>query len=274
MSADQPAPPVVQEPPVVPQREGRRGGPPRTATLVRKVWLNDAMVRLFFTGPDVDSLPDLVFTDHYVKILFPGPVTRTYTIRSLDRNTGELALDFVVHGDEGLAGPWAANAEPGDVIEFRGPGGAYAPGEAYETHLLVGDEAAIPAIAAALESLPRHATATAVLEVADADHQLDVPADRAEVVWVHRNGSPYGQRLAEAVRRRPLPEGKLQVFVHGNAGMVKDLRRLFFVELRLDRADVSISGYWRTGQNEDAWQSGKHDFVAQMEAEEAASLSS
>lgn len=280
MSADQPAPPVVQEPPsvpqrqVVPQRGGRRGAPPRTATLARKVWLNDAMVRLFFTGPDVDSLPDLVFTDHYVKILFPGPVTRTYTIRSLDRTTGELALDFVVHGDQGLAGPWAANAEPGDVIEFRGPGGAYAPGEAYETHLLVGDEAAIPAIAAALESLPGHATATAVLEVADADHQLDVPADRAEVVWVHRNGSPYGQRLAEAVRRRPLPEGRLQVFVHGNAGMVKDLRRLFFVELRLDRADVSISGYWRTGQNEDAWQSGKHDFVAQMEAEEAASLSS
>ena len=281
MSADQPASQADDldvrvearvEGRVAPAPERRRGGPPRTATLVRKVWLNDAMVRLFFTGPDVDSLPDLTFTDHYVKILFPGPVTRTYTIRWLDRDTGELVLDFVVHGDEGVAGPWAAAAEPGAVIEFRGPGGAYAPGTAYESHLFVGDEAAIPAIAAALDQLPDHATATAFLEVADADHQLDLAAERAEIVWVHRNSRPYGQKLAEAVRDRPIPAGKLQVFVHGNAGMVKDLRRLFFVELRLDRADVSISGYWRTGQNEDAWQSGKHDFVAEMEAEEAASL--
>jgi len=267
MSADQPAPQAAPEAP------RRRGGPPKSATLVRKEWLNDAMVRLFFTGPDVDALPDLPFTDHYVKILFPGPVTRTYTLRSLDRQTGELAIDFVVHGDEGLAGPWAANAEPGDVIEFRGPGGAYAPDPAYDIQLLAGDEAAIPAIAAALDRLPEQAKAIVFVEVADADHHLELPADRAEIVWVHRDGHPYGEQLARAVRSRPLPEGRVQVFVHGNAGMVKDLRRLFFVELQLDRADVSISGYWRTGQNEDAWQSGKHEFVAEMEAEEAARLS-
>ncbi|MBO0811638.1 MAG: siderophore-interacting protein [Microlunatus sp.] len=254
----------------MPETPPRRPGTPTSATLVGKEWLNPDLVRLFFTGAD---LPELVFTDHYVKILFPGPVTRTYTIRSFDPDSGELAIDFVVHGDEGLAGPWAAAAQPGATIEFRGPGGGYAPSEAYDSQLLAGDEAAIPAIAAALDRLPAHATAIAYLEVADADHHLEVPTDRTEIVWVHRNGRPYGERLAEVVRQRGLPEGRVQVFVHGNAAMVKDLRRYFFVDLRLDRSDVSISGYWRTGQNEDAWQSGKREFVARMEAEEAAVVS-
>ena len=33
------------------------------------------------------------------------PVSRTYTVRRVDRGAAELAIDFVVHGDEGLAGP-------------------------------------------------------------------------------------------------------------------------------------------------------------------------
>ncbi|WRL65744.1 siderophore-interacting protein [Blastococcus brunescens] len=54
-------------------------------------------------------------------------MTRTYTVRAWDAETGELTIDFVHHGDEGLAGPWAAAAQPGDVIQLMGPGGAYAP---------------------------------------------------------------------------------------------------------------------------------------------------
>jgi NADPH-dependent ferric siderophore reductase len=273
---------------------GRRA---RTAIVARKEWLNPDMVRVHFTGPDLADLPELTFTDHYVKILFAPegadyrwpfdpdevqagapreqwPVTRTYTIRSFDRATGELVIDFVVHGDTGLAGPWAAAAEPGDQIGFRGPGGAYAPEPGYDSHLLAGDEAAIPAIAVALERLPEHATAYVFLEVADQDHHLPVPtSDRIKINWVYRGDQPYGEALARAVRDHPLPPGRLQAFVHGNAAMIKDLRRFFFVENKLDRKDASISGYWRTEHTEDAWQSTKRDFVAEMEAAEAAALS-
>ena len=67
-----------------------------------------------------------------------------------------------------------------------------------------------------------------------------------------------------------VPEGKVGWFVHGVAEMVKDIRRYLFVDRSVPRADVSISGYWRTGMTEDGWQSSKHDFVAQMDAEESA----
>ena len=90
---------------------GRRGGPPNRARVARTEQLSTGMVRVVFAGEDVAGLPELVHTDHYIKIVF-GQATRTYTIRSLDRERGEMTVDFVVHGDAGLAGLWAAAAAP------------------------------------------------------------------------------------------------------------------------------------------------------------------
>ncbi|GAA2095913.1 siderophore-interacting protein [Microlunatus panaciterrae] len=268
----------------------------RSITVARTEQLTPDMVRVTFTGDDLATLPDLPFTDHYVKLFFPPagadyawpfdpdelrerlpadqrPVTRTYTIRSFDRGTGELAIDFVVHGDEGLAGPWAARARPGDSIGFSGPGGAWAPPAEADSHLLVGDEAAIPAIAAALDRLPAQATARVFLEVASPDHEQPLPlTDDTVVEWVHRgeHGLGSGMALAAAVRAAGLPEGRLSAFVHGNAEMVRDLRRFLFVEKGVDRKQVSISGYWRPGQTEDRWQATKREFNRQMDEEESA----
>ncbi len=275
----------------------RTSRPTRSATVLRKEWLSPGMVRLHLGGDDVAGLSALTFTDHYVKLLFPPvgagyrwpfdpdqvraerpaeewPVTRTYTIRSFDPATGEMAIDFVVHGDAGLAGPWAATVGPGESIGFHGPGGAYAPDPAATAHLLVGDEAALPAIAAALDALPDDAAAEVFVEVADADHRIPLrETTRTRLTWVHRGSQPYGAPLAAAVRRSWVPDPEAQVFVHGNAELVKDLRRFLFVDQRHDRSRVSISGYWRTGLNEDGWQSSKRVFTAQMESEEQAALS-
>jgi NADPH-dependent ferric siderophore reductase len=252
------------------------------------------MVRVVFTGPDLLSLPDLTCSDHYIKILFPPPgagyawpfdpdgvkadlpaelwpVTRTYTIRSFDRASGEMAVDFVLHGDEGVAGPWAASARPGAQLGFFGPGGAYVVDPHADVHLLVGDEAALPAISATIEQLPHDARVEVFLEVAGAEHQQTVPSTaRTTVHWVHRDvrGLDYGLALAEAVRASELPPGRVQAFVHGNAEMVRILRRFLFLERQLDRAAVSISGYWRSGHTEDRWQATKREFNQAMEAEE------
>ncbi len=267
----------------------------RTAEVVRTERLTDSYVRVVLTGADLASLPDLQHTDHYVKLLFapPGadyawpfdsdeirasrprelwPVTRTYTIRWFDRASQQLALDFVVHGSEGLAGPWAAAARPGDSLGFMGPGGAWRPDPEADVHLFVGDESAAPAIAAALESLPPAARAEVFLEVADSASHLPLPeAPGVSVTWVHRHDRPgsYGVALSSAVRAAGVPPGRLCAFVHGNADMVKDLRRFLFLEQGVPRAAVSISGYWRTGLDEDAWQSGKRAFNEKMEQEEA-----
>ncbi|NNM46866.1 siderophore-interacting protein [Knoellia koreensis] len=268
-----------------------------SATVARTEWLAPDMVRLVLTGPELANLPELQHTDHYVKLLFPAPgaayrwpfdpdelretlpreqwpVTRAYTIRSFDRETLELTVDFVVHGDEGIAGPWAAAAQPGDAIGFFGPGGAWGPSPVADTFLLVGDAAAIPAIAAALDRLPPHAVAQAFLEVEDATTHVPLPqGDNIAVTWVHHADEPdrpVGDQLAEVVRAAGLPTGEVHAFVHGNAGMVKDLRRWLFVERGLPRDRVSISGYWRSGFTDEGWRSVKKEFTAEMEREEQA----
>jgi NADPH-dependent ferric siderophore reductase len=268
----------------------------RSAVVVRKFHLAPQLVRVVFTGEDLRSLPDMTFTDHYIKILFAPdgagygwpfdpdeirarepaerwPVTRTYTIRSFDPVVNEMAVDFVLHGDEGLAGPWAAGTDPGDWIGFFGPGGAYAPDTTAAAHLLVGDEAAIPAIAATLERLPDEAKAEVYVEVAGpGDHSPLPQTSHTCIHWVHREDRGYGLALSAAVRDGGLPAGRLQAFIHGNADMVKDLRRFLFVEQRIERGQVSISGYWRTGHTEDRWQQTKGEYNRQLEAEESADL--
>jgi NADPH-dependent ferric siderophore reductase len=231
-------------------------------------------------------------TDHYVKILFAPhgcdyrwpfdpdalkaeepahrwPVTRTYTVRAYDAERNEMTIDFVVHGDEGIAGPWAARAVPGDRIGFFGPGGGYAPDPAADRHLLVGDEAAIPAIAAALDRLGETARASVYLEVGGPEDELVLSdSPDVDVTWVHRASRPYGEALAEAVRTAGVPAGDVQAFVHGNAEMIRRLRHYLFTEVGFNRQRVSMSGYWRTGQTEDGWQAGKREFNAQLEAED------
>ena len=79
---------------------------------------------------------------------------RSYTVRAWDPERHLLTLDFLVHGDRGVAGPWAARTQPGDTLEIMGPGGAYAPAPEADWHLMVGDDAVLPAIAVSLSRVP------------------------------------------------------------------------------------------------------------------------
>src|SRR4051794_8362052 len=73
-------------------------------------------------------------------------VKRRYTIRHARPDTGELDLDVLLHG-EGPGAQWGARAEAGDVVEYQGPRGKLELRSA-PAHLLLGDESALPAIAA------------------------------------------------------------------------------------------------------------------------------
>lgn len=274
----------------------RRKRVARSATVLRTEQLTPHLVRVVLGGEGLAGFPAGEFTDHYVKLLFPQvgvdypepfdmeavrenlpreswPRVRTYTVRSWDAVSGELAIDFVVHGDEGIAGPWAAAAKPGDTLLMQGPGGAYAPSEEADWHLLVGDEAALPAIAAALERMPAGTRAYAYLEVAGPGEELELATDAdARIVWVHRGDRPVGEALVEAVRALEFPAGAVQAFVHGEATFVKALRTLLRVERGVGREQLSISGYWRRGRDEDGWQASKGEWNAAVEAEEEAAL--
>lgn len=258
--------------------------------VVRTELLSPHMVRVVAGGPGLADFVAKDATDMYVKIHFlqPGvaytepvdvfalreslprdqwPATRTYTVRWLDAAAQEIAIDFVIHGDSGLAGPWAATAEPGDRIILSGPGGAYSPNPDAGWYLFAGDEAALPAIAASLESLPAGARGHAYLEVdTAADIQPIAAPQGVEVTWLFREGATPADSsaLADAVANGPWPDGEVDAFVHGEREYMKQLRDVLFKQRGLSRSQVSLSGYWAYGRTEDYFQAEKKQPIGKI----------
>lgn len=196
------------------------------------------------------------------------------------RGTGPAArwLEAVRPGDEVIVvGPDARSIHSHVGIDFR-PGSA-------QRLLLAGDETAAPAICAILEALPGDRTAQAFIEVPDADDrfELDLPST-ARVDWLPRSGAPVGARLVPAITAwageagdllraaaAPAPQPFAEVDVDrellwespaappdeafyawlaGEAGVIKDLRRLLVRGHGVDRSRVAFMGYWRLGRAE------------------------
>ncbi|ADG78972.1 Siderophore-interacting protein OS=Tsukamurella paurometabola (strain ATCC 8368 / DSM / CCUG 35730 / CIP 100753 / JCM 10117 / KCTC 9821 / NBRC 16120 / NCIMB 702349 / NCTC 13040) OX=521096 GN=Tpau_2366 PE=4 SV=1 [Tsukamurella paurometabola] len=248
----------------------RRTRPQYQLTVVRTERLSEHLVRVVAEGDALATfgdpeLPGLPSTDSYVKLLF-GDVTRTYTVRSFDRPARRITIDFVVHGDEGLAGPWAQRAEPGDSITLMGPGGSYTPDPDAAWHLLAGDLSAVPAIASALEALPADAHGLALIETTDGERiELAAPSG-IEVRWLTNPDTADTEFLSRAVRTARWPEdrGTAHVFAHGERESIKAIRRVLR-ELGLPRERLSISGYWARGRAEDAFQAEKREPIGQIE---------
>jgi NADPH-dependent ferric siderophore reductase len=172
-------------------------------------------------------------------------VKRRYTIRHSRPGAGELDLDVLIHG-AGPGSAWGATAAPGDAVEFQGPRGKLELTRA-DWHLLVGDESAVPAIAAICESLPDGEEAIAVVEVEDANDEVPVAA---ATTWVHRGGdtSPgSAELLAGALGSVRLPPGRGHAYLMGETRAVVALRGI--VESRgLAHDAVFVKGYWNVGR--------------------------
>ncbi|QHC68425.1 SIP domain-containing protein [Rathayibacter sp. VKM Ac-2759] len=214
---------------------------------------------------------------------------RTYTIRATRPEMAEVDVDFVAHGDTGPASAWVESAAPGARVviiapdsrsEVPGGGVEWHPGAA-TTLLLAGDETAVPAISAILESLADDATGAAFLEVPSAEDRLALrhPAG-VSVTWIDRSaGAAPGAALGTSVRAWAtrfltahhrgvevsdvdvdsqmlweVPEEStdpgLYAWIAGEAGAIKLIRRCLVTELGLDRKRVAFMGYWRTGRSE------------------------
>jgi NADPH-dependent ferric siderophore reductase len=277
------------------------GRPVHTFQVISSEQLTPHMIRLVLGGSGFDTFKPSEFTDSYVKFVIvrddvdvsalPKPLTldsfselpeehrpvvRTYTIRNADPDRREITVDFVVHGEHGVAGPWAASVQPGDPAYLMGPSGAYSPDPDADWHLLAGDEAGLPALSAALEALPPNAIGQAFIEISGPDDEVPLSApDGVEVRWVYRGGRadlvPEEQAgdnapLIAAVKESAWLPGQAQVFIHGEAqAVMHNLRPYIRKERGVDAKWASISGYWRRGRTEETFRQWK----AELAKEEA-----
>lgn len=241
------------------------------------------------------------------------PVVRTYTTRAVRSGDAsvptEVDIDMVVHGVVGPASAWVsellelATADGsvarghGDQVALIGPsvahggpwGGREFVTERTDDLLLVGDETALPAIAAILEDLPSDATGQALIETPGADDVLELAAPRGFAIrWLPRDGVGHGEPMvAAALEWAPAsattagglevpdpdnwddepwevpadldqsslpttigqPQG-IRVWVAGEAAAVRTIRRHLVGPCGLARHEVAFMGYWRIGRAE------------------------
>jgi NADPH-dependent ferric siderophore reductase len=296
-------------------------------TVARREQLSPNFLRMTLTGPDlvhfgtagldqriklVLPLPDGSFTDvgqfdESVGMMewyrrwreLPdetrNPI-RTYTIRAVRPESREIDVDFVLHGTEGPASAWASAAAPGAPLVVIGPdaradetgGLEWNPGDAGSV-LIAGDETAVPAICAIVESLPAHVTGSVYIEVPTEADALPLTApEGVSVRWLARGSAAHGLRLSAAVHawgetriadEEPatttdaapgsaeladphedevlweVPEssvGSCYAWLAGEASTITALRRHLVRGLGIDRRSVAFMGYWRRGRAEAA----------------------
>jgi NADPH-dependent ferric siderophore reductase len=228
------------------------------------------------------------------------PTMRTYTVRAYRAAECQLDVDFVLHGTDGdQSGPlstWAASAHAGDQVALLGPdrpgigrlwGAEWSPPRSTTKVLLAGDETALPAISAIVQTIPLPMTGIVLVEVPQADDVLPFALPPGlDVRWLVRKRpgvrNPRGALLEEGVghaldelRGPPrleddwtdpedggaqvlwdVPENDagecedLYVWMAGEAAVMKRLRRLARREHGLPKSAVACMGYWREGHCE------------------------
>ncbi len=192
-------------------------------------------------------------------------VMRSYTLRDLrhgpDGHTEEIDIDFVLHAPAGPASAWAARAAAGDKVLLLGPAIAdnrairFRPPQDTDLVVIWGDETAVPAACSIVESLPAGTRARVWLEVPHAGDVQDlVTAADAEITWLvreesHATGSPLA--LAPIRAAQLPPAARPYVWMAGESGCVKELRRHFVREREFDRRRITFVGYWRQGLSEE-----------------------
>lgn len=234
---------------------------------MRRITLGGPEIEGFGSGPNLKVLipprglqvPEWPLTGPDGRAIWPSderrPTVRTYSMRRFDPNAGELDVDFVLHGDHGVASRWAAQAKAGDVVGIGGPGGrTVAPADFY---LLAGDHTALPAISAILEKLPPDARGHALIEIPDAleEQSLTGPAG-VGLTWLHQD-TPEPDRLTlleEAVRALAWPENKkIFAWIGCESRSMRAIRSYVRDERGLNRRSFLAIGYWRRGMSETAY---------------------
>ncbi|SAL26624.1 FAD-binding 9 siderophore-interacting domain-containing protein [Caballeronia cordobensis] len=264
--------PILQDRPDLDVTRVRHALKFRLLQVTRVQAVNPHLVRVTFTGDDLDDFVSASFDDH-VKLFFPAPgetmpalpqagpngpefdpskprpIARDFTPRRFDRAARELDIEFALH-EAGPATAWAAQAAPGQQLGIGGPRGSFVIPTQFYWHLLIGDETALPAIARRLEELPEGTRVAALIEAADPSARIEF-ATRADlyVQWRYRNESEHpGGALLLALRETYLPDGDGYVWAAGEATLMRAVRKLLCDERGIDKKRIRASAYWKRGE--------------------------
>ncbi|MGB4136324.1 MAG: siderophore-interacting protein [Microbacterium sp.] len=231
----------------------------RFVTLAAREQLAPDYVRVRLTGADLAGF-DSPGSDDHMRLFFPeGPVSDASEMRAapsreytpLAWGDDWLEVEFAVHGDQGVAAPWAASAPLGSVIGVGGPRGSMVIDGEPDGWMLVGDETAVPAIRRFARALPAGVPARIVVEARSTSDEIAIDAP-VGVEWLHRGDAPAGSSLIaflDGLDAADRPGEEPFVFVAAEQQIVKPGRALLG-RWGVPPEQAIVKGYWKCGTAE------------------------
>lgn len=197
-----------------------------------------------------------------------NPTRRTYTHRFMDLEKNEIAIDFVAHGDNGVASAWAISATEGDILGVAMKVNSKSLFPDAANYFLAGDATAIPVLSAILEQLKRDVNVSVLLEVHGPEDELQLYSEaKMNVKWIHNPTPEKGSSLFtefEQLLQQPVPTEKF-AYVAAEFRTVKQIRNLLKNQLNWDKSEFYAYSYWKSGQAEDQSEVTRRDEKNQSE---------
>jgi NADPH-dependent ferric siderophore reductase len=216
--------------------------PRHLATVLEAAQITPGMRRITFGGAGLADFVSSALPDERVLVRFPlePPHARSYTVRRWSADTGELDIDFVLHGHGGAA-RWAETAIPGDTVHLSSANGWFRPPENIEWLTLLADHAALPAVGRILESLPAGISVQLIAQIPDpSEQQSFTTAADADIRWVGDADSLLTELAAD-----PLPPGTGYVWCALEAAAARKVRAYLRHTLKIPATAMHTMGYWR-----------------------------
>ena len=235
--------------------------PPRELQVLTVTDITPNMRRITLGGSGLQDFP-ANSEGAYLKLFLDDPdqaepSVRTYTVRqqrdATDATEYEIDVDFVLHGDHGIASRWAANACTGDMLKVGGPGPRKTLNLDADWFFLVADMTALPALSVNLEEMPVGASGYAVIQILQAeDRQELVAPPGVDIDWVVAPSDASGRAaVIDTIRNKKWLAGRPAVWAANEFDTMRAMRVYFKKERGLSTQDAYISSYWKQGLRED-----------------------
>jgi NADPH-dependent ferric siderophore reductase len=189
------------------------------------------------------------------------PPVRTYTISDLRADDCQFDVDVVLHGDEGPASRWAANAKAGDTLQIRAhcyssqntPAGCrWLPPETATKFLLFADETGLPAVRGILNLLAQSEVLPDVdlfVEIPTNDDCLTLPqlgGLNATYLVKTPKHSPGDQLIESAgnISATKIPDD-VYIWVAAEKSATRSLVAFFTETHKVKKQSISQTAYWK-----------------------------
>lgn len=216
--------------------------------------LTPELIRIRFHAPTLlDALEETPTA--WARFWFPDAdggaqeYQRAYSILARDNAAGWCDVVFVLHGIDGPGSLWASRAAVGDALPVQVLGSSsFALDPESDGLVAIGDLSSLPAIATIVASLPDRTDVHVLLEdcAEAALRALGIAHPRLVVTHVRRAGAAS---LAGALHASEIPLDGRQVWMAGESGSLKSLRRVLRDRRGASRANTHVLAYWIEGRS-------------------------